>query len=383
MAHEQKKRRVIAQNSLHDTSDTSRNLIYVPMYDLMSSDFSHKKSLHGRGATIQKENKVDNGYKKNEQLLLMQLPPKGLTIQDMLSTNPIPNEKLNSIRPRFNVQIIGGQDESGSGSTASIVIEKTGRSYTLNKVETSNSFIVIPPNASIPINNQENATDMKNTITKKYARLIANPSSSFLELKPRGLNRQHLWNILNKHVYNPLSLITIEDKESDEEIVGISLNELALRLHCSHKRMFRALEDMGTYQLPATSDENKQRCNQKSPPIYCILDEEIEISVTNAIISALVEMDDDKWLSSTSISGNNDDSIILEQDTLIKRVIKYLQEEDYRVNAMIDSFEHIILHCLKKISKIKELKNDDIEKTEELEDVSSKKHVHFDIEKVC
>ena len=325
---ENKKPRLLNDTpSLYDTTNTNPTLLYIPFNDFPKSETTKTTPIHNS----QDDNDDSDDDHDNEQLLLIQLPAKGLTIQDLLKPSPSAENPA--------VCIVGGSKDDTSPS-ACLVVETTGQSYALNRVETSNSLIVVPQY----LKSTSKSDGKGGNIAARYARLLANPSPSFLELKPRGLNRQHLWDILSKHVYNPYEKETDGDDtndNADSSLAGKSMGELALELQSSNMQVLQALQNIHAYK----------RTQNKKPDLYCILDEEVEMNATQAILSAIIEADDEKLLSSTSSTQSSElekeGILVLEQKTIVEEAMKNMLDQS---NEKISWSKDVIQHCLQGLS---------------------------------
>lgn len=260
-------------------------------------------------------------------LLLLQLP-KGWTTQDLKDS-----------------KFIGSSADS---SQVVLVVESKKTSFSINRLETSNCLIMVPP----PQYDNDNDNDMEQGASKKSkltatgktilpvpARLLTpgGSGSSFLELREKPLWIHDLKMSLQEHVLNPYNVHINpynNDNSNDHSnniknsstalCAGRTVYDLAVYLQSSQAQVQSALDAIQAFALPRTH-----------PVAYCLLSEETLLVACNAIVSALSEADDCQDYAVTGVSVKR----------LVEHVVQNMSAEESYVDA-----DFVIRHCLSTLS---------------------------------
>lgn len=328
--------------------DSSPSLLYVPI-----QDFSPKKQIGETNTNVQ-VNESSNG----EKLLLLQLPSSGLTMTDLLSED---------------IKIVGssnnGDDNEDQGlSCCCLVLESSGRSFTMNKVETSNALIAIPPDQpdrttttimkkdssslnTNPISEVDNSDqNEQSVILCRRTRHLADPSSFFIELNRHCLNRQHLYDLLSKHIFNPFeeridNPYSSQQQQPDKKPLpnGCTIQYLADTLQCATTEIHAEL----TFKMP-----NAFRLPNKYSYVY--LHQQVIRETTAAILSSIAEADDNNdntsWVRLSKGDSANDNTVStlsVKESVCIQKVMECLLTDERNDDKIMR--RSIIQRCLKNL----------------------------------
>jgi hypothetical protein len=253
-------------------------------------------------------------------LLLLQLP-KGWTTQDLKDS-----------------KFIGSSADS---SQVVLVVESKQTSFSINRLETSNCLVMVPP----PLVDEQGAskksklTATGKTILPVPARLLTpgGSGSSFLELREKPLLIHELNKSLQEHVLNPYNIhinpysnsnnsdSSNQTKNSSTALcAGRTVYDLAVHLQSSQAQVQSGLEAIQAFTLPRTD-----------PVAYCVLSEETLLVAYNAIVSALSEADECQDYAVAGVSMKR----------LVEHVIQNMSAEELYVDA-----EFVVRHCLSTLT---------------------------------
>ncbi|GKY98390.1 hypothetical protein MPSEU_000796500 [Mayamaea pseudoterrestris] len=225
---------------------------------------------------------------KNGALLLLQLP-LGWTISDLKSA-------------KFVVPAL-------TATQAALVSEHKQTSFHVQRVETSNCFIMVPPAPALTFDGEESATT---TITKEI-HLVSNRvkmirsvpacllkpggnGASFLELRPKTLSKGTIEQLFRQHrlVLDPfdrddqMSIVNGQDisQATCSSAQGVTVCELANQLQVSEAQVAQVMSadkalfaSVTYYPLP-----------KSIPTAFVILSEEAYMEAYKAIVAALAEI---------------------------------------------------------------------------------------------
>jgi hypothetical protein len=264
-------------------------------------------------------------------LLLLQLP-KGWTTQDLKDSKFI-----------------------GSGADSSqvvLVVESKQTSFSINRLETSNCLVLVPPpqydaNEQGPPSKKSKLTAAGKTILPVPARLLTpgGMGSSFLELREKPLLIHALTKSLQEHVLNPYNIHinpynTSKDSDNSNShhiknssvalCKGRTVYDLAVHLQSSQAQVVFGLEAIQAFRLPSRTTTHTD-----APVAYCLLAEETVLVACNAIVSALAEADDCQDYALAGVSVKR----------LVEHVIQNMSAEESYVDA-----EFVVRHCLSTLS---------------------------------
>jgi hypothetical protein len=258
-------------------------------------------------------------------LLLLQLP-KGWTTHDLKDS-----------------KFIGSSADS---SQVVLVVESKKTSFSINRLETSNCLVMVPP-PQYDADEQGASKKSKLTATGKTilpvpARLLTpgGSGSSFLELREKPLLIHELNKSLQEHVLNPYNIHinpysnsnNNSDNSSNTNIknsstalcAGRTVYDLAVHLQSSQAQVQSGLEAIQAFCLPRTD-----------PVAYCVLSEETLLVACNAIVSALSEADECQDYAVAGVSMKR----------LVEHVIQNMSAEELYVDA-----EFVVRHCLSTLT---------------------------------
>lgn len=173
------------------------------------------------------------------------------------------------------------------GQPASLVTSES--SYALQRVETSNTLVMVAPPDDNENNNHRSqkrskVTEAGKILTEVPARLLKTGGSgaSFLELRKKKLRKVDLWNALKESVWNPFD----DGPNPDENHPGILMpgigrtaGEMAIDLQFSETEILQGLEDIQALAFP-----------EPKPARYVLVAEEPMQECYNAILSTLAEL---------------------------------------------------------------------------------------------
>jgi len=393
---------------LYDKDNTDPSLLYIPFHDFPPSQTKSYQSLLHQNASTKFTNNTnnDNHDEEDEQIVLLQLP-KGVSLETLTSSSssspktvPTHLKQDTNISTLSSVRIVGPpppppasssissstKKDANTSSACCLVIESTGQSFLLSRVETSNALIVLPPSLSTSsttnTNDNHNPHPHPHPPSKIYGRWIANPTSSFLECKSYPLNTETLYNLLSTHIYNPFELYenstsTTTTTTTTTPITtpinfGISLSELAISCQVSTYQIQTALMKIHAYQ-------------HEPHQTFGFLHEQVETFVTQGIVAVLVEEEDlhtlqDPNANVTMVETNDgDDSMSISNTKLLSDTISILQEQypplekDHDMEEKDDWYHNVVQHCIRSL--LKEGTGNDVENTNDI--------VYLDIQKIA
>jgi Sister chromatid cohesion protein Dcc1 len=326
----------------------------------------------------------------SSSFVLLQLP-LNFTVDDFIvSTN-------NTTTP--NTYFVAAQNSNDANNhhqqqqpdAVCCVVESKACSFTVHRIETSNTLILVPPSSTPPssitectrntstndnqhemITNDSDAIDdnsnensnhasndiyapsknkkMKGDTASKLTRvlsahLVQKPISTsggggggtstsgsyFLELRRKHLRLSDLRRALT--VLDPYNVNHI-DKNDDTATIGRTIFDLATSLQVSQLEIQQGLHHIGAYALPSKSSTNQS---------YCLLAEYIMNDCYDAIVTGLYTMSD-----CTDDYGGTNGIINIDQLTFIKNIIHHIQGKD---DVIVTNLESILLHCLQLLEK--------------------------------
>jgi hypothetical protein len=268
-------------------------------------------------------------------LLLLQLP-KGWTTQDLKDS-----------------KFIGSSADDATGSSQVVlVVESKQTSFSINRLETSNCLVMVPPPVAVSDADavpgeqgpakKSKLTGAGKTIVPVPARLLTpgGSGSSFLELREKPLLLHDVKQSLQEHVLNPYNTHTnpynnnssnSSNSNSKNNInsstalcAGRTVYDLAISLQSSQAQVQSGLEAIQAFCLPRTD-----------PVAYCLLSEETDMVACNAIVSALAEADDCQDYAVAGVSVQR----------LVQHVVESMSAEELYADA-----EFVVRHCLSALS---------------------------------
>lgn len=219
----------------------------------------------------------------SDSLLLLQLPV-GWSPADLKGA-------------KFVAQKASNSDEK---MPASLVSEHKASSFSIQRVETSNCLIMIPPPTSIydnptESNIEESSTKRAKVIAPVPARLLnrGGAGASFLELRLKTVSKHKVEEVFQKngHVFNPLDHenhnINAEDGGCSR-VKGICLETIAMHLQVS---ISQVAEAMGIHQPSPISINSVFYYPLPNTQLkgYVIVSEEAYLEAYQAILAALAE----------------------------------------------------------------------------------------------
>ena len=249
----------------------------VPLLTLAWNDLAGKEKHRSKPTTAAKAT-------SDSQLLMMQLPPS-LTMEDLAKSS--------------SSYFVGNQQ-------ASLIVD--GQSFDVNRVETSNALVLVPPNEEPP-HKKVKLNDNKSLVSLSAQLLTPGGSgASFLELipKPSCVNLHDLYQLLQPHVLDP----------DNDGCSGISVESLAHTLQTSIPQIQAGLDQLDdALLLPKSSS-------------FALLSEEVLLETQMALTSALTECEVDYASKCISISDTTDQVLArLDQDSdqaLWKHIVQHV-----------------------------------------------------------
>jgi hypothetical protein len=300
------------------------------------------------------------------------------------SPKTIPNTYFVAAKHNNNKNNIHPQQQQPHDAVC-CVVESKGCSFTVHRIETSNTLILVPPKLSPHLPRTETNTNdtyrddehdqwksgraddlsskpkkLKGDTTTKLtqvlsAHLIQKPNtiiggggssgSYFLELRRKYLRLSDLRRALV--VFDPYS-INNSNHPNDNDTprrIGRSVYDLASSLQVSQSEIHRGLQYIGAYALPSEHVHGDKNRNQ----LYCLLAEHIINDCYAAIVTGLYTMSD-----FTDDYGGTDGIINIDRHTFVKNIVHHVQDIDDERIINIDS---ILLHCLQLLQKDPQISN--------------------------
>jgi hypothetical protein len=262
-----------------------------------------RTEFKNNGAEPQVSNDASND--DTAPLLLLQLP-KGWTPQDLKDS-----------------KFVG----SANSAHVALVVESKNASFSLNRLETSNCLVVVPPPQSDSQGPSKKAKLHANgkTILPVPARLLTpgGSGSSFLELREKPLLIHDLQESLKGHILDPYTKNPYNNSIK-KPCAGRTVENLAASLQTSQAQLRTGLQALQAFALPRTD-----------PAAYCLLSEEAQLEACNGIVSALSEAEDCQDYAVVGVSV----------ERLVKHVVKSMSAEESYADA-----EFVIRHCLSTMS---------------------------------
>jgi hypothetical protein len=262
---------------------------------------SSSSSTTNTGSTDATSTTTTTNNERNDDttapLLLLQLPV-GWKVEDLL-----------------NSKFVG----TANTTQVALVVESKAVSFSLNRCETSNVLIMVPPTSTTTTtttttNYTSNKRSKRNeatgkTVTTVPARLLkpGGSGASFLELREKTLLLYDLRYLLRGHVFNPYdygggtvmqnpysssssddnnNTSTATTTASTTTCQGRTVPDLAAHLQTTEAQVRQALGDIAAFLLPVRND------SQSSPTYYSLLSEEVQQEAFNSIVAALAECDE-------------------------------------------------------------------------------------------
>jgi len=321
------------ERRLDDPSNKTGTLLTLPL-----SDFPNNKTKSTATSSQQPKNSRDD-----DDLILISLPStnSGITMEDLIrgksvyilgdtSEKDIPNSSILPPEQQHpeqpNKEGVGGSIEP---IAARLIVEgkssnKSGKTMELTRVETSNTYIVVPPMVSTEVENDSNKRQKlsadssakgKKELVTMPARSIGlvpgeeSPSCFFLDplhLQP-GHFASKLRGSLSRWMYDPFDPpppVVSNEGRKEEVKFGYTIQELAHICRTSqseieyaiHNRLYGAEDAL---VIPSSSDEESSFTNR-----YGMLSEEGRQTVATAIVTALLESDLDLvWMEQKTSQG--------------------------------------------------------------------------------
>lgn len=199
------------------------------------------------------------------EMLLLQLPPN-LSVDDLHSA-------VFSARP---------------GQPASLVTSHQS-SFALQRVETSNAFIMVAPTPSSArvddrCTKRSKVTDTDKLLTVVPARLLKTGGSgaSFLELRKKKLRKVDLWNALKEYVWDPYNSDRNTPTTRIDGKGGRTVADMAIDLQFSEAEILHRLDDVPSALAFPTAETTDTR--------YMLVAEEPMQECYAAILATLAEL---------------------------------------------------------------------------------------------
>jgi len=305
-------------------------LLTLPLSDFPNTNTSNA------AATSTAASKSNNENRDDDDLILISIPPtkdnSGLTMEDLIrgeniyilgdtSEKDIPNHT--SLPPEHNQQQDDSDTKSGVGGSiepiaARLIVEgdkssshAQGKTMELTRVETSNTYIVVPPMLSKE--NDESApkrqkldddNNKKKELVTMPARSIGlipgedSPSCFFLD--PAHLQPGHFANklrgSLSRWMYDPFDPPAAAEEKEEEggsammfgytipELAHICRTSLSEIEYAMNHRVFGAVDGLA---IPSSSSDDNAVVDTR----YGMLSEEGRQTIQSAIVTALIESD--------------------------------------------------------------------------------------------
>ena len=228
--------------------------------------------------------------------------------------------------------VVAGSSTSDSSETvvaepqqAALVVESKQCSFSCYTVETSNSFILIPPSSNGDDRNNHSkrskVLESGKTLTPVHARLLkmGGAGASFLELRPKPLRRTDLLAALQQDsVWDPYN------DHNNNRPAGHTIEALATRLQLSQGQIRDGLKRIPSAMRRPQSEEEQ----------YVLVAEEALQECYNAIVAALTEVDEfQNYAAGIRIPA------------LLEEALYRMSPEEQFVHA-----DHVLLHCVRQLS---------------------------------
>jgi hypothetical protein len=316
------------------TDDLQETLISLPLCDLQSitprvGDSVSTRSLNENEDTF-------------PPLLLMQVPSS--SIQQLISckTYFLGNGGSDSTSSTSRACLVMEAPSAGEGSQTQE--EYCGKSFLLNRVETSNSLILIPSiNTSCSAQEQQHI-DKKIRGAERYEQVgrLVNPSS-FLEVKRKTLDKQQLHDLLyqdcisrQKRKKNATGGLTMRLSEKNGGC-GYTVSQLAYLLQSSVAEVKDGLAELGAFEICNMDDQVRNSTR------YTFLSDETVQDIMRSIFATLVEYPE--------LVTNQDMEPKLHKEECISQVLTLVKQED-EDSSNGDDFDvnDIVQYCLNLIS---------------------------------
>ena len=330
-------------------------------------------------------NTTTTSSSSSSSFVLLQVP-LNFTVDDFI--NHTTNSTTTTTTPHPNMYFVATQHNKRDTNhlqqpqdAVSCVVESKGCSFTVHRIETSNTLILVPPPPSTsPISGTE-CTHADSTIVmmddtkdapessqhKKFkstnpssscqltrvlsAHLVQTPNvtndgncsdgSYFLELRRKQLQISDLRRALVVlDPYNNITPYNNNNNDKNHKIdditrIGRTIHDLATSLQVSQMEIRQGLLHIGAYAVPSNMNQQYD--------YYCLLAEHIMNDCYDAIVTGLYTMSD-----CTDDYGGTNGIIHIDQLTFIKNIVHHVQGTD---NETIPNIEAIFLHCLQSLQK--------------------------------
>ena len=305
--------------------------------------------------------------------VLLQIP-LNCTVDDFINNtsdkNTSPNTYFVATRHNHETQQTPAPAAQQQQDAVCCVIECKGCSYTVHRIETSNTLIVVPPptpsETTQPLSATEciddtaddnNVHQQPSKFTRVLsAHLIQKPNTSTAtKVTGGGSNGSYFLELRRKHLR--LSDLRHElfvlDPYNDSYIHGTNhrtrngqtIHDLAMSLQVSQHEIQQGLHHIGAYALPSSVSGSGNSTNQR----YCLLDDHVMNDCNSAIVTGLYTMSD-----CTDDYGGANGIINIDPLMFVKNIVHHVQRPEDETIANIES---IFLHCLQMLNKDPELSN--------------------------
>ena len=334
----------------------------------------------------------------SSSFVLLQVP-LNFTVDDFINTTTKSNDPPCTDHEYPNNDSLNAYFVAGNSNTTDTrhqqphdgiccVVESKGCTFTVHRIETSNTLILVPPSSSsspsplLPLASMETTDDnnshsMNTSDTNDHHSNNANrkrkshgtTTTSELPLDQSLLSppqsQRQLTRVLAAHVVQPSNsatargggggtsgsyflelrkklvrlsdlrraLIVLDpynDNNYDHVRIGRTVFDLATSLQVSQNEIRQGLQCIGAYSLPSDSSSTTQR--------YCLLADNITNDCYDAIVTGLYTMSD-----CTDDYGGTNGIVNLDQITFVKNIAHHIQNTD---DTKILHVESILLHCL-------------------------------------
>ena len=203
---------------------------------------------------------------------------------------------------------------------AVLICNAKHESFYLSNVETSNCLVLVPPSstAASPSKKAKLTHGDSSSLTPLPTRLLkpGGSGASFLELRPKKMQLAHLRQALAQTVLDPYNT-------GETIIQGRSVHELTVELQQSQREILQGIQKVpGVYQLDGG---------------YCWLSEEVQLTVYEAILSNLAEVDGCQDYAETGIPN---------VDSFVQQTLQSMSEEE-----KFEQAQGVIRHCLLQLAK--------------------------------
>lgn len=307
-----------------------------------------------------------NGNAADDDIVLLQVPQSWNKNDDAI-IEKLQQEKCCFMASKTSVASDAGAAISANNSAVVSFVTNT-QSYTVHRVETSNTLVLIPPSTASStgdsnkrIQLDDGSTAAKSTspssivqcqllktktaASKATTNVAKNNSStaSFLELREMQFHISDLVSLFyaknQQYIYDPYAA------NLDGTIAGISCTEIMNVLHLSKRQIVDALQQqLHAYKLPPNSAIDATSGNEAR---YVLLSEESLQECYNAILATLLEEPDicNEYGGVGILLPSSETQSL--QEFVQAYVVQRMCEEDRFQNDV-----YVLMHCLRLLQKV-------------------------------